>query len=124
MHDGLFAVVLEHWREDPFSGHLFVFFGRAHARVKIPFWDGDGFVVYDKRLEIRAETTKKRAEARARPVRKVRKQGTSSRPSTMGRPPSQKTAIAMASAVVALCSTEARATADLALRCAIFYSCS
>ena len=50
-HDGLFAIVKEHWRFDPFTGHLFVFFGRAHDRVKILFWDRGGFVVFYKRLE-------------------------------------------------------------------------
>jgi transposase len=50
-HDGLFALVKAHWRFDPFTGHLFVFFGRAHDRVKILFWDRGGFVVFYKRLE-------------------------------------------------------------------------
>jgi transposase len=50
-HNGLFAVVREQWKEDPFTGHLFVFFGRAHDRVKVLFWDRGGFVVYYKRLE-------------------------------------------------------------------------
>jgi transposase len=50
-HDGLFAVVREQWKKDPFTGHLFVFFGRAHDRVKVLFWDRGGFVVYYKRLE-------------------------------------------------------------------------
>lgn len=50
-HDGLFAVVREQWKEDPFTGHLFVFFGRAHNRVKILFWDRGGFVIFYKRLE-------------------------------------------------------------------------
>ena len=50
-HDGLFAIVREHWKKDPFTGHLFVFFGRAHDRVKVLFWDRGGFVIYYKRLE-------------------------------------------------------------------------
>jgi len=50
-HDGLFAIVREQWQKDPFTGHLFVFFGRAHDRVKVLFWDRGGFVVYYKRLE-------------------------------------------------------------------------
>ena len=50
-HDGLFAIVREQWKKDPFTGHLFVFFGRAHDRVKVLFWDRGGFVVYYKRLE-------------------------------------------------------------------------
>ncbi len=37
-HDGLFALVREQWKKDPFTGHLFVFFGRAHDRVKVLFW--------------------------------------------------------------------------------------
>ena len=50
-HDGLFALIREQWKKDPFTGHLFVFFGRAHDRVKVLFWDRGGFVVYYKRLE-------------------------------------------------------------------------
>jgi transposase len=50
-HDGLFAIVREQWKKDPFTGHLFVFFGRGHDRAKILFWDRGGFVVYYKRLE-------------------------------------------------------------------------
>src|SRR5262249_15637182 len=50
-HDGLFAVVRNHWRMDPFSGHLFAFVGRRANRVKILFFDRGGFVVYYKRLE-------------------------------------------------------------------------
>ena len=50
-HDGLFSIVRETWKKDPFTGHLFLFFGRAHNRAKILFWDRGGFVVYYKRLE-------------------------------------------------------------------------
>jgi transposase len=50
-HNGLFSLVREQWKKDPFTGYLFVFFGRAHDRVKILFWDRGGFVVYYKRLE-------------------------------------------------------------------------
>ncbi len=50
-HDGLFAVVRERWKKDPLTGHLFVFFGRTHDRVKVLFWDRGGVVVYYKRLE-------------------------------------------------------------------------
>jgi transposase len=50
-HDGLVTLVRERWRADPYSGELFVFFGRRMDRVKILFFSAGGFVVYYKRLE-------------------------------------------------------------------------
>jgi transposase len=50
-HDGLFSLVTGLFRLDPYSGHLFVFFGRRIDRVKILFWDRGGFVIFYKRLE-------------------------------------------------------------------------
>ncbi|MBN1773999.1 MAG: IS66 family insertion sequence element accessory protein TnpB [Deltaproteobacteria bacterium] len=49
--DGLAAIVRNEWRRDVFSGHLFVFLGRRADRVKILFWDRNGYVLYVKRLE-------------------------------------------------------------------------
>src|SRR5579883_1162319 len=37
--------------ENPLSGHLFVFRSRRGDRLKILHWDGDGFVLWYKRLE-------------------------------------------------------------------------
>ena len=50
-HDGLVTLVRSLWRADPYSGTLFVFFGRRRDRVKILFFSAGGFVLYYKRLE-------------------------------------------------------------------------
>jgi len=38
-------------RQDPLSGHLFVFFNKPGDKCKILFWDRTGFVIWYKRLE-------------------------------------------------------------------------
>jgi transposase len=49
--DGLQALVRDHLDLDPFAGHLYLFASRRGDRVKILYWDRDGFAVWSKRLE-------------------------------------------------------------------------
>ena len=49
--DGLRAVVEQTLKQSPDGGHLFVFVGKARDKLKILFWDKNGYVVYFKRLE-------------------------------------------------------------------------
>ncbi|MBB5695920.1 IS66 family insertion sequence element accessory protein TnpB [Muricoccus pecuniae] len=49
--DGLAAQVQTVLKEDPFSGHLFLFRGRRGDMVKALWWDGQGLVLLSKRLE-------------------------------------------------------------------------
>jgi hypothetical protein len=53
--DSLAALVREHLKHDPLSGHLFLFIGRDKDRLKILYWDSDGFAVWYKR--VKAEDT-------------------------------------------------------------------
>lgn len=48
--DSLPGAVQQYLQEDPLSGHLFVFFNRTFKMVKILYWDGDGYVIWSKRL--------------------------------------------------------------------------
>jgi transposase len=49
--DSLHALVREQLELDAFAGHLFVFASRRKDRVKILYWDRDGFAMWSKRLE-------------------------------------------------------------------------
>ena len=49
--DGLAMLVQGTLKQDPFSGHLFLFRGRKADLLKIVFWDGTGLCLFTKRLE-------------------------------------------------------------------------
>ena len=49
--DALAELVRQHLRDDPLSGHVFVFRNRRGDRIKLLYWDTDGYVIVYKRLE-------------------------------------------------------------------------
>ena len=50
--DSLAEVVRQHLQGDPLSGQLFVFRNKRADRVKLLYWDEDGYVLVYKRLEV------------------------------------------------------------------------
>lgn len=49
--DALAILVQDVLRQDPLSGHLFVFVGKRGHVVRILFWDRTGYAMFSKRLE-------------------------------------------------------------------------
>lgn len=49
--DGLAALVQQHLQCDPLSGDLFVFRSKRGDRVKLLWWNDDGYALWYKRLE-------------------------------------------------------------------------
>jgi len=49
--DGLSALLRSQFAEDPLSGRMYVFFSRRANRVRVLYYDRDGYVLVTKRLE-------------------------------------------------------------------------
>ena len=49
--DGLQGIVTSVMGLDALAGHLFIFANRQRDRMKILYWDRDGFAIWSKRLE-------------------------------------------------------------------------
>lgn len=50
-YDTLFAKAKDVLKQDPFSGHLFVFINLKRCSIKCLFYDGTGLVIIAKRME-------------------------------------------------------------------------
>jgi transposase len=51
--NGLSALVLDTFHQSPQSKHIFIFYNKIKDKVKLIFWDKNGFVLYYKRIEKR-----------------------------------------------------------------------
>ena len=49
--NGLLGIVRGSLRVDPLTPAFFVFFNRSRDKIKILYWDNDGFAIWYKRLE-------------------------------------------------------------------------
>lgn len=49
--DSLAAMVRSVFAHDPLTGHLYVFFSKRCDRVRVVYWDRNGFAMWTKRLE-------------------------------------------------------------------------
>jgi transposase len=50
--NGLFGLVQAVFRQDPLSGHLFLFRSKRGNFIKLLWWDVDGLALFAKRLEV------------------------------------------------------------------------
>ena len=49
--NGLYQIVRTEMELPPLGGAVFIFFSKNRQQVKMLKWDGDGFLLYQKRLE-------------------------------------------------------------------------
>jgi transposase len=49
--DGLHAIVQSEFPRDALGGNLFLFLNRRRDRLKLMTWEGDGWIIFYKRLE-------------------------------------------------------------------------
>ena len=49
--NGLSKIVCNEMKRPLLGGDVFIFFGKSRQMVKLLCWDGDGFLLYQKRLE-------------------------------------------------------------------------
>ncbi len=67
--DSLMTIVRDVFGEDPLGGHLFVFFSKRCDRVRVVYWDRNGFAMWTKRLEAGRFRPSFSSDGRLAPVR-------------------------------------------------------
>jgi transposase len=60
--EGLTYLVREVLKEDPLSGHLFLFLNRDRSKVKLLWWDRSGFAIWYKELQSGTFTNPEKTE--------------------------------------------------------------
>ena len=50
--DRLAGLVRNHLNQNPQTGDVFVFLNKPKTHIKLLYWDGDGFAIFYKRLEV------------------------------------------------------------------------
>jgi transposase len=50
-YDGLSGLVRNELGQDPRCGDVFIFFNKTRMLMKMLYWDGEGYVIYGKRME-------------------------------------------------------------------------
>lgn len=49
--DGLVSIIRESLKADPFDGSLYLFASRCRRKLKVVYWERNGFCLWQKRLE-------------------------------------------------------------------------
>ena len=49
--DSLSGIITNQLKENPTNGDVFIFINKQNNKIKLLHWDGNGFVLYYKRLE-------------------------------------------------------------------------
>jgi transposase len=66
--DSLMVIVRDVFKQDPLNGHLFIFFSKRCDRIRVVYWDRNGFAMWTKRLEIGRFRPALSADGRLAPV--------------------------------------------------------
>jgi transposase len=49
--NGLTALVIDNFSQQPQSGNLFIFYNRSRNKIKAVYWDKNGFILHYKKMD-------------------------------------------------------------------------